>query len=514
MRDVILTQRYAATCPINSCERCPSPPLLTELPYRPDSAVAVRGDRRPAVGGFPRQRRCTIPAQSRLRHPRGAAVRAARHARQPHRNPRRRRRAHARGSFRARAPLRRSRSRVRAGRCRSAAARSAISATISRAASSGCRRARTTRSASPRWRSASTTGPSSSITLERRTWLVGQGRDPETDIKWDALVRLFSEPPRERQRAPFRDHLAGRVQPDARDLRARLSTASSATSPTATAIRSISRSASARRPRAIRGSRTRRCASSTRRRSRPISARRMRRCFRRRPSASCKVDDGRVETKPIKGTRPRAGHARLDAELAEALAHEREGPRRERDDRRSPAQRSFEELPARLGEGAAALRRRELRHRASSRQHRDGRARARPRRDRSPARLRFPAARSPARRSFARCRSSKSSSRIGAACTAARSATSASTATWISTSRSARSSCRAARSASGRAAASSPIRQLEDEYQETFDKAAAMLKLLQQSASRTRARSTECSARIVPLAPALAAQQLASSTAS
>jgi para-aminobenzoate synthetase component 1 len=31
------------------------------------------------------------------------------------------------------------------------------------------------------------------------------------------------------------------------------------------------------------------------------------------------VEDGRVETKPIKGTRPRAGHARLDAERSEAL---------------------------------------------------------------------------------------------------------------------------------------------------------------------------------------------------
>ncbi|HSQ03693.1 MAG TPA: chorismate-binding protein, partial [Burkholderiales bacterium] len=40
--------------------------------------------------------------------------------------------------------------------------------------------------------------------LERRTWLVGQGRDPETDLKWNRLVRCFSEPAAERQRAPFR----------------------------------------------------------------------------------------------------------------------------------------------------------------------------------------------------------------------------------------------------------------------------------------------------------------------
>jgi para-aminobenzoate synthetase component 1 len=37
------------------------------------------------------------------------------------------------------------------------------------------------------------------------------------------------------------------------------------------------------------------------------------------PERFLRVENGRVETKPIKGTRPRAGHARLDAELAQAL---------------------------------------------------------------------------------------------------------------------------------------------------------------------------------------------------
>jgi para-aminobenzoate synthetase component 1 len=37
------------------------------------------------------------------------------------------------------------------------------------------------------------------------------------------------------------------------------------------------------------------------------------------PERFLEVREGRVESKPIKGTRPRAGHARLDAELVEAL---------------------------------------------------------------------------------------------------------------------------------------------------------------------------------------------------
>ena len=40
--------------------------------------------------------------------------------------------------------------------------------------------------------------------LERRCWLVGQGRDPETDWKWSSLVARFSAPPAERARVPFR----------------------------------------------------------------------------------------------------------------------------------------------------------------------------------------------------------------------------------------------------------------------------------------------------------------------
>jgi para-aminobenzoate synthetase component 1 len=37
------------------------------------------------------------------------------------------------------------------------------------------------------------------------------------------------------------------------------------------------------------------------------------------PERFLRVENGEVETRPIKGTRPRAGHARIDAEIARAL---------------------------------------------------------------------------------------------------------------------------------------------------------------------------------------------------
>ena len=40
--------------------------------------------------------------------------------------------------------------------------------------------------------------------VERRTWLASHCRDPETEIKWNGLVALFSERRLERARIPFR----------------------------------------------------------------------------------------------------------------------------------------------------------------------------------------------------------------------------------------------------------------------------------------------------------------------
>jgi para-aminobenzoate synthetase component 1 len=153
---------------------------------------------------------------------------------------------------------------------------------------------------------------------ECRSWLVGPGRDPETDVKWDGLVARFTMPPRERARVPFRitspvtsnmtRERYGRAfrrihdyirEGDCYQVNLAQRFAADASGDAWLAYQAL---------RVINPA--------------PFSA------FFSTPyvqvlSASperfLKVEEGRVETKPIKGTRPRAGHPRLDAELAEAL---------------------------------------------------------------------------------------------------------------------------------------------------------------------------------------------------
>ena len=175
------------------------------------------------------------------------------------------------------------------------------------------------------------------------------------------------------------------------------------------------------------------------------------------PERFLKLQQGQVETCPIKGTRPRGSTPAGGRGAGGRASRQREGPRRERDDRRSPAQRSLPRLPRRLGRRAAAVRARDLRHGVSSGLdgHRRHCSRARPRS--ICWRPAFPAARSPAPRRSGRWRSSPSSSRRGAAPIAAASAISASTARWIPASPSAPTASRAGSSRSRRAAASSRI---------------------------------------------------------
>jgi para-aminobenzoate synthetase component 1 len=154
--------------------------------------------------------------------------------------------------------------------------------------------------------------------VERRTWLVGQGRDPETDIRWDALVSTFREPRPERARVAFgitspitsnmtRDayaaafsriaHYIGEGDCYQVNLAQRFS-AQAAGDPWL----------------AYQALRIMNPAPFAAYLSTPFAQ-----VLSASPERFLKVDKGCVEAKPIKGTRPRAGHARLDAALAEAL---------------------------------------------------------------------------------------------------------------------------------------------------------------------------------------------------
>jgi para-aminobenzoate synthetase component 1 len=154
--------------------------------------------------------------------------------------------------------------------------------------------------------------------LERRTWLVGQGRDPETDLRWDGLVALFSAPPPERARQPFRaltpvvsnftreryGEAFRRIQDYIRNgdcYQVNLAQRFSATAAGDPWL-------------AYQALRVIHPAPFSAYFSTPYA-----RILSCSPERFLRVEDRQVETKPIKGTRPRAGHPRLDAQLAEEL---------------------------------------------------------------------------------------------------------------------------------------------------------------------------------------------------
>lgn len=156
--------------------------------------------------------------------------------------------------------------------------------------------------------------------LERRSWLVGQGRDAETDWKWDRLVARFSRPADERARQPFRitAPLASNLTREAYARRFRrvadfihagdcyqINLAQRFSAPAAgdpwlayQALRIVNPAPYSAYLRTPHGT--------------ILSA---------SPERFLRVRDGAVETRPIKGTRPRVGHPRLDAErIAELQA--------------------------------------------------------------------------------------------------------------------------------------------------------------------------------------------------
>lgn len=154
--------------------------------------------------------------------------------------------------------------------------------------------------------------------LERRTWLVGQGRDPETDLKWNGLMERFSTPPREKSRAPFRisSPVASNLSHEhyARAFRRIHGYIHDGDCYQVNLAQRFSASASGDPWLAYQALRVINPAPFSAYLTTPYAQ-----ILCASPERFLKVEDRRVETRPIKGTRPRAGHARLDAELSEEL---------------------------------------------------------------------------------------------------------------------------------------------------------------------------------------------------
>jgi para-aminobenzoate synthetase component 1 len=158
--------------------------------------------------------------------------------------------------------------------------------------------------------------------LEQRSWLVGQGRDPDTDIRWNALVERFTHPVRERQREPFRV-LSSVTSSHTRESYARAfrrihNYIRAGDCYQVNLAQRFSASVQGDAWLAYQALRVLNPAPYSAYLSTPHA-----RILSSSPERFLRVDGGsnggRVETKPIKGTRPRAGHPRLDAELAEQL---------------------------------------------------------------------------------------------------------------------------------------------------------------------------------------------------
>jgi para-aminobenzoate synthetase component 1 len=154
--------------------------------------------------------------------------------------------------------------------------------------------------------------------LERRSWLVGQGRDPDTDIRWGSLVERFNAPPGEKRRAPF--HITSRVasnmtrQSYGRAFRRIHDYIRNGDCYQVNLAQRFAAGAAGDPWLAYQRLRVINPAPFSAYFSTPYAQ-----ILSASPERFLKVEGGRVETKPIKGTRPRAGHPRLDAELAERL---------------------------------------------------------------------------------------------------------------------------------------------------------------------------------------------------
>jgi len=154
--------------------------------------------------------------------------------------------------------------------------------------------------------------------LERRSFLVGQGRDPETDLRWNELVRRFSTPGPERRRAPYRvvspvtsnmsreryGRAFRRLQGYIRDGDCYQVNLAQRFTARVTGDPWL----------AYQALRVMNPAPFSAYLSTPYA-----RVRSTSPERFLLARGGRVETRPIKGTRARAGHPRLDAQVTEEL---------------------------------------------------------------------------------------------------------------------------------------------------------------------------------------------------
>ncbi len=154
--------------------------------------------------------------------------------------------------------------------------------------------------------------------LDRRSWLVGQGRDPETDWKWDRLVARFSETGRERARVPFRitAPLASNLSREdyAAAFRRVLDYINAGDCYQINLAQRFSAPASGDPWLAYQALRIINPAPYSAFLNTPYGT-----ILSASPERFLRLEGDSVETRPIKGTRPRAGHPRLDAEMTAQL---------------------------------------------------------------------------------------------------------------------------------------------------------------------------------------------------
>ena len=153
---------------------------------------------------------------------------------------------------------------------------------------------------------------------ERRSWLVGQGRDPETDLKWNGLLERFRTVPVEKSRVPFRilSPVTSNVTHEqyARAFRRIRGYIHDGDCYQVNLAQRFAANATGDPWLAYQALRVINPAPFSAYLTTPYAQ-----ILCASPERFLRLEGRRVETKPIKGTRPRAGHARLDAELSEAL---------------------------------------------------------------------------------------------------------------------------------------------------------------------------------------------------